>query len=244
MARQLRQVLPGIALHVIQRGVNRAACFRAEVDYLVYLSHLRQLSARHECTLHAYCLMTNHVHLLLTPGDEESCSALMRDLGRRYVPYFNRRHGRTGTLWEGRFHSCMVESTRYVLACYRYIELNPVRANMVRHPAAYLWSSYAINTGRRADDLLSPHAEFAALAADADGRSVAYQRLFEDRMDEPLLEAIRDATNGGYPLVSDAFKTNVLAPRGWKTAPAKPGPRSICDPDPDLGQRVLTLTPN
>src|SRR5688500_13939065 len=110
MARQLRQVLPGIALHVIQRGVNRAACFRAEADYLVYLSHLRQLSARHECTLHAYCLMTNHVHLLLTPGDEESCSALMRDLGRRYVPYFNRRHGRTGTLWEGRFHSCMVES--------------------------------------------------------------------------------------------------------------------------------------
>jgi putative transposase len=244
MARQLRLVLPGIALHVIQRGVNRTACFRTEADYLVYLSHLRQLSAKHQCALHAYCLMTNHVHLLLTPSDKESCSALMRDLGRRYVPYFNRRHGRTGTLWEGRFHSCIVESARYVLACYRYIELNPVRAKMVGRAAAYLWSSYAINTGSRADTMISPHAEFAALAAATERRSVAYQGLFEDRMDEPLLEAIRDATNGGYPLVSDAFKTTVLAPRGWKTAPAKPGPRSICDPDPDLGQRVLTLTPN
>lgn len=244
MARQLRQVLPGVALHVIQRGVNRADCFRAEADYLVYLSHLRQLSAKHECALHAYCLMTNHVHLLLTPSAGESCSALMRDLGRRYVPYFNRRHGRTGTLWEGRFHSCIVESARYVLACYRYIELNPVRATMVSHPAGYLWSSYAINSGTRADRLVSPHPEFSALAGADEKRRFAYRGLFEDELDQPLLEAIRDATNGGYPLVSDGFKSNVLAPLGWRITPAKPGPRSICDPGPDLAQRVLTLTPN
>jgi putative transposase len=244
MARQLRLVLPGVALHVIQRGVDRAACFRVEADYLVYLSHLRELSDKHDCALHAFCLMTNHVHLLLTPAAAESCSAFMRDLGRRYVPYFNRRHGRTGTLWEGRFHSCIVESAHYVLACYRYIELNPVRARMVSHPAGYAWSSYAINSGSRSDNLVSPHTEFAALGADDGKRSVAYRGLFEDEMDEPLLEAIRDATNGGYPLVGDAFRTGVLAPLGWKTAPSKPGPRSICDPDPDLRQRVFTLTPN
>ena len=122
MARRMRLVFPGVALHVIQRGVNRAACFSVEADYLVYLSHLRRLSAKHGCAVHAYCLMTNHVHLLLTPVAKGSCTALMRDLGQRYVPYFNERHGRTGTLWEGRFRSCIAESARYVLACYRYID--------------------------------------------------------------------------------------------------------------------------
>jgi REP element-mobilizing transposase RayT len=122
MARRLRYILPDVAVHIVQRGVNRVACFRAEADYLVYLSHLRQLSAKYECAVHAYCLMTNHVHLLLTPGAADSCTRLMRDLGRYYVPYFNRRHERTGTLWEGRFHSCIAESARYVLACYRYID--------------------------------------------------------------------------------------------------------------------------
>lgn len=139
MARPVRLSFPGVALHVIQRGHNRNACFREESDYLVYLAHLRQLSAKHGCALHAYCLMTNHVHLLLTPGAAGACTALMRDLGRRYVQYFNRRYRRSGTLWEGRFRSCIAESAHYVLGCYRYIELNPVRAAMVepqvRHAA-------------------------------------------------------------------------------------------------------------
>jgi putative transposase len=240
----MRLVFPGVALHVIQRGVDRTACFRAEADYLVYLSHLRHLSAKHGCAMHAYCLMTNHVHLLLTPATTGSCTALMRDLGQRYVPYFNRRHGRTGTLWEGRFRSCIAESARYVLACYRYIELNPVRAGMVNHPAGYLWSSYAVNSGVRSDPLLSPHPEFAALAADGERRHRAYRGLFDERMDEPLLTAIRDATNTGYPLASDEFKSRVLEPLGWKTAAGKPGPRSISDPGPELGKRVAALAPN
>jgi putative transposase len=168
MARPLRYVLPDVAVHIIQRGVNRVACFRVDADYLVYLSYLRQLSEKHDCAVHAYCLMTNHVHLLLTPTAADSCTRLMRDLGRRYVPYFNHRHERTGTLWEGRFRSCIAESARYVLACYRYIELNPVRAEMVEHPRDYPWSSYAANSGAFTDGLVSQHPEFAALATDPD----------------------------------------------------------------------------
>jgi putative transposase len=240
----MRLVLPGVALHVIQRGVDRAACFRAGADYLVYLSHLRHLSAKHGCAVHAYCLMTNHVHLLLTPSGEKSCTALMRDLGQRYVPYFNARHGRTGTLWEGRFRSCIAESARYVLACYRYIELNPVRARMVSNPADFPWSSYAVNGGAHSDSHITPHPEFTALATEGHARHRAYRGLFEQELDAPLLAAIRDATNTGYPLVSDTFKRGVLEPLGWKMVPGKPGPRSICSPDPELSQRVLALAPN
>ena len=227
-------ILPGVAAHVVQRGVNRVACFRVEADYLVYLSQLRRLSAKHGCAVHAYCLMTNHVHLLMTPSTAQSVTALMRDLGRRYVPYFNGRHERTGTLWEGRFRSCLVESASYVLACYRYIELNPVRAMMVNDPAGYLWSSYAVNSGARSDPFVSAHPELTALAMDSQNRHAAYRGLFQTQMDEALLEAIRDATNGDYPLASESFKTSVLAPTGWRTGPGKPGRRPNSHPDPEL----------
>lgn len=171
-------------MHVVQRGNDRMACFRQEGDYLVYLALLRESAPKFGCDIHAFCLMTNHVHLLLTPSTDEGCSALIKHVSQRYVRYFNREHSRTGTLWEGRFRSCLTESARYVLACYRYIEMNPVRAGMVAHPAGYPWSSFAINARMRSDTLISPHAEFAA----------------------PLLVAIRDATNGGYPLVSRSFQ--------------------------------------
>jgi putative transposase len=148
----------------------------------------------------------------------------MRDLGRCYVRYFNRRYGRTGTLWEGRFRSCMAESARYVLACYRYIELNPVRAGMTDHPAGYLWSSYAINAGMRADPLIRPHSEYAALGQDG-ARHAAYRALFEGAVDERLQQTIRDATNSGYPLASEAFKTCLVAPRGARMQRGRPGPK-------------------
>lgn len=244
MARRLRWILPGVAVHLIQRGVDRTACFRGQSDYLVYLSHLHDLAERHGCAIHAYCLMTNHVHLLMTPSDAQACTALMRDLGRRYVPYFNRCHDRTGTLWEGRFRSCLVESARYLLACYRYIELNPVRARMVDHPRSYAWSSYAANSGLRADPRLTPHAEFEALAQERESRHAAYRELLAEEIDQPLLRTIRDATNAGYPLASDTFKTSVLLPLGWKLRPGKPGPRPCFDSGPEPGQRVSTLTPN
>jgi putative transposase len=171
--------------------------------------------------------MTNHVHLLLTPDDDAGLSALMRDLGQRYVQYFNRRHGRSGTLWEGRYRSCIVESTRYVLACYRYVELNPVRAGMVTYPSSYLWSSHAANSGMRSDPFIVEHPVFRALADEPVTRHAAYRGLFEGTMDEPLLNAIREATNAGYPLVSESF-LQLVAPRlGLQTGPRKPGPAAM-----------------
>lgn len=226
MPRPNRLLLPGIAAHIIQRGNNRSACFREDSDYLIYLANLRQLAEKHACAIHAYCLMTNHVHLLVTPGAEGACNALMRDLGQRYVQYFNRRHERSGTLWEGRFRSCIVQSGHYVLGCYRYIELNPVRARIVDHPIGYLWSSYAVNSGARTDPLVASHPEYLALSADRDRRHSAYRGLFDYRLDAILQQHIRDATNGGYPLASEAFKAAVLAPLGYRTEPGKRGPRA------------------
>ena len=227
MPRTLRLIVPGVAVHIIQRGNNRAACFRGDSDYLVYLSHLRQLSEKYECALHAYCLMTNHVHLLLTPNAADACSGLMRDLGQRYVQYFNQRHERTGTLWEGRFRSCLVESAYYVIACYRYIELNPVRAAMVPHAGDHLWSSHAVNSGMRSDPFIVPHSEYLALGIETGHRYAAYRALVDQGLDVTLQQAIRDATNTGYPLASEAFKSRVLAPLGWKLQPGTSGPRAL-----------------
>src|SRR2546421_2354553 len=162
MPRPLRVVLPGVAVHVIQRGHDRAACFRSDRDYFLYLLHLREQARGLGCQVHAYCLMTNHVHLLLTPPSAPACTDLMRNLGQRYTQHFNRTYARTGTLWEGRYRSCVTQSARYVLACYRYIDLNPLRAGMVDHPRAYLWSSYAVNAEERQDPLIAPHAEYLA----------------------------------------------------------------------------------
>src|SRR3954466_2686694 len=179
MARHPRLVVPDVALHIVQRGVDRRDCFAHDTDYLVYLSNLRALIAHKGCALHAYCLMTNHVHVLLPPPSADACATLMRDLGQRYVAYFNRRYRRTGTLWEGRFRPCLVDSAQYVLACYRYIELNPVRAGMASAPAQYRWSSHSCNVAESVDSLLTQHAEYLALGIDAKSRAAAYSQLFE-----------------------------------------------------------------
>lgn len=225
MPRRLRLLLPGVATHLIQRGTNREDCFRRESDYLVYLAHLRNSSRRLECLVHAYCLMTNHVHLLVSPPSAEAGEALMKELGQRYAQYFNRTYHRTGPIWDGRYRSSVAESARYVLACYRYIELNPVRAGMVEYPAQYRWSSYHVNAGGREDALVSAHAEFAALGASAEARRAAYIGLFSETLEARLVDAIRVATNGGYPLASDAFKAQISATFGYKTCPSPPGPK-------------------
>lgn len=223
MPRQSRFVLPGVALHIIQRGNDRQACFRSDSDYLLYLLHLRELASRHGCAVHAYCLMTNHVHLLMTPPTEDALSSLMRNLGQRYVQYFNRSYGRTGTLWEGRYRSCIAESAHYVLACYRYIELNPVRAGLVDNPGNYSWSSYSVNVEGRQDQLITAHPEYLGLGQDGDSRRQAYRGLFDDVLDAALLQRIREATNSGYLLGSEKFKSEVICARGWKLAPGQPG---------------------
>jgi putative transposase len=224
MPRQSRLILPGTGLHIVQRGNNRSPCFAEDSDYLCYLTYLRQLSARHGCVVHAYCLMTNHVHLLLTPEHPDACTNLMRDLGQCYVRYFNKRHRRTGTLWEGRYRSSVVESARYVLACYRYIELNPVRAGMVSHPRMYVWSSHAANSGLATDVLATPHPEYLALQSDTHRRHAAYAGLFQEVLDDSLVSEIRDATHGSLPLGSDSFKA-ALSANGRRVERGRPGPR-------------------
>ena len=222
MSRKPRVAISGVAMHVMQRGNNRMQCFRVESDYLLYLANLRQLSADFECGVHAYCLMPNHVHLLLTPVADTGCSGLMKNLGQRYTQYFNARYGRTGTLWEGRYRSSVVESSRYVIACYRYIELNPVRAGLVSDPSAWLWSSHAVNAGSRCDPMVVPHAEFEALGLESSGRAAAYGRLVRENVQGDLLAQIRDAVNGGYPLASGRVAA-ALAASGHKLVPGKAG---------------------
>jgi len=226
MARGPRLIVPGIALHIVQRGHNRRDCFRHDSDYLVYLSNLWELAKRTQCALHAYCLMTNHVHLLLTPSSPGGTALLMRNLGQRYVQYFNRRYERSGTLWEGRYHSCLVDSGTYVIACHRYIERNPVRAGMARSVDDYLWSSHGGNAGYASSKLLTPHPEYMALAADDTSRVIAYQSLFAMDDEPAFLAAIRDATHGGYALVGERLKASLPEALQERLERKAPGPRA------------------
>jgi putative transposase len=224
MPRQARFIVPDIALHVIQRGHNRNACFSHDTDRLVYLTNLAELLRKTGCALHAYCLMSNHIHMLVTPPNAHACATLMRNLGQRYAQYFNRRYGRTGALWEGRYRSCLVDSAAYVLACYRYIERNPVRAAMVSSPGAYRWSSFEGNSGRVANKLLTPHVEYAALGAEEGSRQRAYAQMLDAADDPGFLTAIRDATNGGLALVDAGLKAKLEAQSGRRLEHKKSGP--------------------
>ena len=209
MPRRARLAIPGIPWHIIQRGNNRSACFYAEEDYRRYLDTLNEMAEQHACDVHAYVLMSNHVHLLLTPHRQDSAALLMKHLGQRYVQYVNRSYGRSGTLWEGRYRSCLVQSENYVLTCYRYIELNPVRAAVVGHPGDHRWSSFRANGEGRADPLLTPHCEYLSLGGNEGERREAYRALFRARPDPEGVAEIRLATNGNFALGSDRFKVEV-----------------------------------
>lgn len=238
MARHARLVYPEIALHITQRGNNRQDCFYQDNDRLVYLSVLRDTARLRQCAIHAYCLMTNHVHLLVTPPGAEACALFMRDLGRCYAAYFNRRYSRTGSLWERPFKSCLVESAAYVLNCYRYIERNPVRARMVEGPAAHPWSSYAGNAGARSDVLLTAHVEYLALSESADSRYRAYRGLLGVADDPGFLSEMRKATDAGFPLVGEVLKAKLEA-EGVRLEADRPGPKA--DPSTDAAAGQLSL---
>jgi putative transposase len=236
MPRQQRLILPDVAVHIVQRGNNRAACFLGARDYRFYLRTLRGLSGDLACAVHAYCLMTNHVHLLLTPPTADACRSLMKNLGQLYVQCINRSYGRTGTLWEGRYRSCLAQSARYVLACYRYIELNPVRAAMVGTPGAYPWSSYRSNAEGKGDSWLRPSVEFLNLDDDPVRRRDAYRALIRDGMDAALLSDVRNATSGGYPLGTDSFIAELSAMSRRRVSRGRSG-------RPKIGVENRGLTP-
>jgi putative transposase len=214
MPRRPRLRIAGIPFHVIQRGNNRSACFFGEGDYYRYLGDLGQLSRQYAVDVHAYVLMTNHVHLLMTAGHADGVPLLMKFLGQRYVQYVNRRHERTGSLWEGRFRSCLVDTESYFLTCHRYIETNPVRAGMVRSPADYRWSSYRANAEGFPDSLLSPHAIVQALGETPAERRAAYRDLFRDDLSESQIERIRNTTNSGFVLGSARFEQRMAIELG------------------------------
>lgn len=227
MGRPPRPNIPDIPHHIVQRGNNRQRCFLQAADYRQYLDDLAVAADRWRCRIHTYVLMPNHVHLLATPDENGSVSRMMQVLGRRYVGYFNARHNRTGTLWEGRFHSSLVDTQSYLLVCYRYIELNPVRAAIVNQPGQYPWSSFHANALGKPDPIITPHPEYLALG-DTRARCLdAYFALFDVALGDEHVEKIRRYLAQQKALGTERFRhwleTTIGQPMEWRPAhrPAK-----------------------
>jgi len=229
MARRRRLSYPGIPQHLIQRGNNRQICFADDQDMLTFGQWLCDYSEECGVSIHAWVFMTNHIHLLATPTGPESIGLMMQSLGRRYVRYFNSRHRRTGTLWEGRYRSCLVDSDEYLLQCQRYIELNPVRAAMVTAPGDYRWSSYRTNAFGKASRLVSPHPLYNQLGSTEAERQSVYRTLFKDILPDDLIEAIRTTTLSGLALGNEKFKREIETLTGQSASGGKKG-RPAKDP--------------
>jgi len=195
-------VVPELSVHIVQRGHDRARCFFRDDDYRAYLELLSTFASRAGCSVHAYCLMTNHVHLFVTPHSDNACAQLMKNVGQRYVQSINARRGRTGTLWEGRFYSCPVPGERYALACYRYVDCNPVRAGMISRPGQYEWSSYRANAARAPSGFIAPHPAYLALSDDAARRAAAYGSLCDVPLPVETIDDLRRSTRRGYAVGS------------------------------------------
>jgi len=227
MARQPRFTIPGIPQHIIQRGNNREPCFYAGEDYCRYRDDLADAARKSKAVVHAYVFMTNHVHLLVTPQHEYSISHMMQDLDRKYVRYVNHTYHRTGTLWEGRFKASLVDSDTYLFTCMRYIELNPVRANMVEYPGEYRWSSYACNANGQPYILVQHHPLYTSLDNLPSERQYAYRELFRLHLDSDQVHAIRDALNQQLVLGRDDFKDKIEEMTNRQTRPRPLGRYTI-----------------
>lgn len=221
----------GIPVHIIQRGNNRQVCFASENDRLSYGLWLEKYSKAYGVEIHAWVMMTNHVHLLCTPLHENAISQMMQSLGRQYVRYFNYEHHRSGTLWEGRFKSCLVQTEKYLFDLYRYIEFNPVRAGMVRNPADYQWSSYQSNGLGIECGLCTPHPLYLALSTDPMERQKTYRALLTHQLNDDILQEIRSNSNKCMAVGSKRFKEQLEdltgrrlkakkrgRPMGWRKA--------------------------
>ena len=239
MARHARIVVAGYPLHTTVRGIDRAAIFFSESDRQCFLGSLGAVANAEVVTVHAYALMTNHVHLLITPTTERGAARLMKGLGFRYVQYVNRTYGRTGTLFEGRFRSSLIEGDRYFLTVQRYIELNPVRVGLAADPGAYPWSSYRANALGVPNPLLTPHPLYAALGETDEARRAAYRNLFAETLAQDVLTEIRAATDGGFALGGERFQREIAGMLGRRTWRGRPGrPRA---PEREAGQIELPI---
>jgi putative transposase len=214
MPRHTRLVLPDVPLHLIQRGSNRLPCFFEDSDRIAYLEWLMRFAPECGCRVHAYVLMSNHVHLLLSAAEAAGVARLMKALGQHYAHYFNQRYHRTGSMWNGRYKSCLVQQERYLLVCQRYIELNPVRAGMVQLPAQYRWSSYRANAEGRLNALLQPHEVYLRLGGAPEQRQAAYRALFQQPFPQQAVDQLRIATNNDFAVGDQAFLRRAVAARG------------------------------
>lgn len=237
MARLPRYAVPGLTQHVIQRGNDRAPIFAAAADYDRFRTELGSACARNACTVHAYVLMTNHVHLLITPSTAGGIGRVMQSLGRRYVRYFNDSYERTGTLWEGRYRAAAIDTEHYLLTCYRYIEQNPVRAGMVRAPADYPWSSYRANAVGERDPLVTVHDGYVTLGADVESRCTAYRALFATDVDETTLAFVRCTIQTGWALGNDRFREELTRLARRRASPLPSG-RRRAGSGSDFGGRI------
>lgn len=197
MARRKRIVIDGFTLHVTQRGNNRCATYQDASDYEVFLWFLRFAIQRYDLRVHAYALMSNHFHLMVTPGSAQTLARAIQSLGRRYVRYFNDRYKRTGTLWEGRFRSAVITEDRYWLTCMRYVEMNPVRAGLVTTPEAYRWSSYGTHAHGARDVVVSSHVVYEALASTPERRQEAWRNICAPPTCVEQLENLRRSIETG-----------------------------------------------
>ena len=231
MARLARLFVPGCPQHIIQRGHNRMPVFADDEDRQRYLAWLVDALGKHQVALHAYVLMDNHVHLLVSAGTAAGASAVMQSVGRRYTQHFNRRQRRSGTLWEGRFRSTVVASDDYVIACYRYIDLNPVRAGLVESPAGHVWSSYLHHVGQRHDAFLADHALYWALGNTPFERQASYERLCAQTVDPRLTAQITDTALNGWSLGEPAEAGVPATRRLQRRQPGRPPKSAASRPD-------------
>lgn len=223
MARSSRLSPAGIPLHILQRGNNGQPVFRRQRDYQRYLKDLLACSQQYRVAVHAFVLMKNHVHLLVTPGTDNAISGMMQALGRRYVRYFNDNYDRTGSLFEGRYRSCLIDGDQYLLGCYRFIESNPLRNDLVATIEEYPWSSFAANGMNQRDELITPHMDYLALASHRDACAEAYSALFEKPLGERELNDMRVALRGARAYGSLRFKRSIERKLNVRMSPGKPG---------------------
>jgi len=223
MPRRARIYLPEHPYHLVQRGNNRDACFFEPENYQYYLELLRDKVPLYGVVLHAYALMTNHIHLLLTPSVNDSISRLMRVVGSRYAYYMNKTYRRSGTVWEGRHKSSLIDADNYLLKCYRYIEMNPVVANMVKRPEEYKWSSYRVNAWGENSEQVTPHYLYNALGSTFKARNYSYRELFKTNLDDKDIHVIRNAAHYCQPTGNDYFKESIERQIGRKLGYAKRG---------------------
>lgn len=242
MPHKRRCYVPGYPAHVIQRGNARQAVFFDSDDYQFYLYCLREGMQRYGCAIHAYVLMTNHVHLLLTPTADDSISRVIQHVGRKYVTHINRKYKRSGTLWEGRHKGTVVNCDGYALRCSRYIELNPVRAGMVRDPLEYRWSSYARNAFGDGGEWLVELDGYCGLAASPAMRQAAYRRFFEGAGSVDEIDEIRAHVQTGTPLGRGRFRNEIEVMLGRKTGQSRRGRPKIKGTDPFSTLFELKLT--